>query len=73
MAVQDAISALRGSRTLVVITHRLNTIRGADHVVVLENGKVIEEGPPELVLQREGVYSYLSRLQSLAGQEGLSH
>jgi ABC-type multidrug transport system fused ATPase/permease subunit len=72
MAVQDAISALRGFRTLVVITHRLNTIRDADHVVVLENGKVIEEGSPELVLQRDGVYSYLSRLESVAGQEGVS-
>jgi subfamily B ATP-binding cassette protein MsbA len=72
MAVQDAISALRGFRTLVVITHRLDTIRGADHVIVLENGKVIEEGSPELVLQRDGVYSYLSSLQPITVQDEIS-
>jgi subfamily B ATP-binding cassette protein MsbA len=63
LAIRHTLSALKGSRTLIVITHRLHTIRAADHVVVLQNGQVMEEGTPDLVLQRHGLYSYLSHLE----------
>jgi ABC-type multidrug transport system fused ATPase/permease subunit len=44
--IQDALEALSGHRTIVVVAHRLSTVRRADQVVVVENGRIVEEGPP---------------------------
>lgn len=57
-AVQQAIDSLRGTRTIVVIAHRLQTIRDADHIVVLgAQGTVVDAGRHEELLERGGLYA----------------
>ncbi|MDB5012035.1 MAG: ATP-binding cassette protein [Daejeonella sp.] len=62
--VQEALEELMKNRTSIIIAHRLSTIREADKIVVLEKGKVIENGThQELIKNEEGLYRYLSQLQ----------
>jgi ATP-binding cassette, subfamily B, bacterial MsbA len=61
--VQAALDELSEGRTTLVIAHRLSTIRRADKIVVMENGRVIDEGPHEDLLARGGVYARLYDLQ----------
>lgn len=54
--IQEAMSELCKDKTVLVIAHRLNTIRSADKIIVLEKGKVIEEGNHETLMQMNGRY-----------------
>lgn len=65
--VQRALARLRRGRTAVVIAHRLSTIRSADHIVVLDQGRVVEEGTHDDLLAREGLYARLWALSTEAG------
>ncbi len=58
-ALQEAITRARTGRTTVIIAHRLSTIRTADRIVVLEQGKVAEDGTHDDLVAREGVYARL--------------
>lgn len=60
-AVQEAIDALSADRTTVTIAHRLSTVRGADQIVVLDSGRVVERGTHEELLERGGRYAALVR------------
>ncbi|CAL9365503.1 putative ABC transporter ATP-binding protein [Streptomyces sp. enrichment culture] len=60
-AVQAAIDALSADRTTITIAHRLSTVRGADQIVVLDSGRVVERGTHEELLEREGRYAALVR------------
>ena len=62
--VQRAISELIAGRTVIVIAHRLKTIKNADHIVVLEDGRVAEEGTHEELIDRNGLYNKLWTIQS---------
>ncbi|MBD8501147.1 ABC transporter ATP-binding protein [Paenibacillus arenosi] len=62
-AVQQAINELVAHKTVVIIAHRLKTIQYADHIIVLEQGRVIEEGTHESLVADEGVYCKLWGLQ----------
>ncbi len=62
--VQDAIDTLRGKRTVFVIAHRLSTIRNADHIIVLEQGRVSQEGSHEQLMAESGLYQEFVSLQS---------
>ncbi|MFI1019269.1 ABC transporter ATP-binding protein [Streptomyces olivaceus] len=57
--IQDALSALAAGRTLLVIAHRLSTIRSADRIVVLEDGRVTEQGDHDALLAAGGRYAAL--------------
>jgi subfamily B ATP-binding cassette protein MsbA len=61
--VQAALDALMQGRTTVVIAHRLSTIEHADRIVVLEQGRIVEEGTHAALLARGGVYAKLHRIQ----------
>ena len=65
-AIQDGIEALHGQVTVVLIAHRLATIKNADYIYVLENGEVVEEGSyPELTSSGKTRFSRMVELQSL--------
>jgi ATP-binding cassette subfamily B protein len=58
-AVRDALDRLMGGRTVIAIAHRLSTLRNFDRIVVLQEGQVCEDGPPQVLVQRKGVYCKL--------------
>ena len=66
--VQDALDRLSQGRTTLVIAHRLATIRSADKIVVMDRGKVVDEGTHEELLERGGIYADLYRLQFQEGK-----
>ncbi|MGA7487919.1 MAG: ABC transporter ATP-binding protein [Xanthobacteraceae bacterium] len=60
-AVRDALDRLMGGRTVIAIAHRLSSLRNFDRIVVLDAGTVREDGPPQVLVQRKGVYGNLVR------------
>jgi len=58
-AIREALNRLMRGRTVIAIAHRLSTVRNFDRIVVLELGKVVQDGPPDVLLRREGVYRRL--------------
>lgn len=65
--IQEAMSALRVRRTSFVIAHRLSTIRGADVILVMEDGRIVEQGDHDSLLESDGPYRRLHDAQ-FAGQ-----
>jgi ATP-binding cassette subfamily B protein len=63
-AIQRSLDILKKDRTVIVIAHRLSTVRNADIIYVLENGSVVESGNHESLLDIEGVYSKLWAVQT---------
>ena len=57
--VQDALERLMEGRTTFVVAHRLSTIQRADRILVLDNGKLVEEGTHAQLMERKGLYNYL--------------
>ena len=67
--IQQTILELKGEVTVCVIAHRLSTVRAADMLYVLENGKLIEKGSPNTLLKEKS--TYFSRMHDTANQKGL--
>jgi len=63
-AIQRSLDILKKDRTVIVIAHRLSTVRNADIIYVLENGSVVESGNHESLLDIDGVYSKLWSVQT---------
>ena len=61
--IQNALDELSAGRTTVVIAHRLSTIRNADEIVVIEDGRILERGSHEELLQMDGLYSRYYNMQ----------
>src|SRR5690606_5217163 len=61
--IQDAIHKMMKGRTSIVIAHRLSTIQHADKIIVMDKGEIKEEGTHEELLQRDGYYAQLHRMQ----------
>ena len=66
--VQAALDKLLAGRSAVIVAHRLTTVQNAHYVYVLEQGHVLEEGPPKELLAKRGRYYEMCRLQGLAGE-----
>ncbi len=64
--IQDAIDKLIAGRTTLMIAHRLSTLKRATRILVVDNGKIIENGPPEELLAMKGKYYKLVQIQSMA-------
>lgn len=62
--IQDAIENLAGTRSLIVIAHRLSTVMKADKILVIENGKIAEQGTHSELLAQNGIYTKLCRIQN---------
>jgi len=58
-AIREALGRLMRGRTVIAIAHRLSTVRNFDRIVVLQFGEVIQDGPPDVLIRREGVYRQL--------------
>jgi len=73
VVIQRALKRLLKGRTSFVIAHRLSTVRGADRVVVLEGGRIAEEGTHAQLLSHDGLYANLYRMtyeQTDGGRDG---
>ena len=66
--VQAALSCLLVGKTVLVIAHRMRTVAGADHIVVLDNGRVVEQGSPTQLMENHGIYRRMVDLQSESAQ-----
>jgi ATP-binding cassette subfamily B protein len=69
--LQRALAVLMEGRTALIIAHRLSTIRAVDRIVVLSKGRIVEEGPHEELLAKNGLYARLYRLKSVQDAERL--
>ncbi len=70
--ISDALAKLVEGRTCITIAHRLSTLKDCNYLFVIENGEIAEEGPPDELLARGGVYYKLYKLQSEAMKKVLS-
>jgi ATP-binding cassette subfamily B protein len=61
--VQDALQRLMKGRTTIVIAHRLATVRAADRIIVMDKGRIVEQGNHASLSAHEGLYARLARLQ----------
>jgi len=64
LLIQQALERLMVGRTTVVIAHRLSTIRNADKIVVLQDGRIVEQGTHDELMARDGLYRHLNRVQA---------
>ncbi len=58
-AIREALGRLMRGRTVIAIAHRLSTVRNFDRIVVLQAGRVVQDGPPDILVRREGLYREL--------------
>jgi ATP-binding cassette subfamily B protein/subfamily B ATP-binding cassette protein MsbA len=65
--LQTAIREVMKGRTTILIAHRLSTVEKADHIIVLKNGRIIEQGAHDDLLRHSGVYRQVLELQRMSG------
>jgi ABC-type multidrug transport system fused ATPase/permease subunit len=62
--IQKTVTALKGSRTILVVAHRLSTVMAADEIIVLDSGEIVEHGPPGDLIDRGGIFSRAWNIQT---------
>lgn len=65
--IQKALSALIKNKTVIIIAHRMRTIANADKIVVLDDGRIVEQGSPDELIAQDGLFKKMVDLQSLSG------
>ena len=63
-AIQEALSRLIKDKTVLIIAHRMRTVYGADKIVVLKDGTVVEQGTPAALQQQQGIFAHMLQLQA---------
>lgn len=66
--IQKALSALIKNKTVIIIAHRMRTIANADKIVVLDDGKIAEQGSPDELIANDGLFKKMVNLQNLSGE-----
>ena len=66
-AVQQAVEALSADRTTIIVAHRLSTVKKADRIIVLEEGRIVAQGSHDALVAEGGLYARLARLQFTDG------
>lgn len=64
LLIQDSLEKMQNIGTMLMVAHRLSTIRNADNIIVLSHGKIVEQGNHQTLLAMEGKYYRLYHLQS---------
>ncbi|MCZ6672281.1 MAG: ATP-binding cassette domain-containing protein, partial [Verrucomicrobia bacterium] len=67
--IQDSLREMSWNRTVIVIAHRLSTIENADEIIVIEDGRVVEKGNHQMLLQAGGYYAQYYELQFWKGMQ----
>ena len=68
--IEENLMRICQGRTVIIIAHRLTTVQGADEIVVLDRGRLVERGKHQDLLQRQGMYAYLYRQQQRKKEVG---
>ena len=68
--IQEAIQSLKGKFTMIIIAHRMSTIKDASNIFVIDKGKIIETGSHQLLLEKNGIYCNLVDTQSMTNSIG---
>ena len=66
--IQNSLDELCKGRTTIVVAHRLSTVKNADEIAVVSDGKIIEQGPHDSLIAMNGVYANLYKLQFRNGE-----
>ena len=64
LSIMENLDAIAAGRTMILIAHRLSTVRHCDKIIVMDKGQVVEEGTHEELLERKGMYYYLQEQQA---------
>ena len=72
-SIQAALAEVVKGRTTIAIAHRLSTLRNADRIIVVDNGAIVEEGPHEELLEKNGTYARLVRIQGQMTMPSVEH
>jgi len=71
-AIRKRLREAAGDATLILIAHRVSTLMQSDHIIVLEDGRIIEEGAPQELLEKGGVFARAAAMQAAMGEEALA-
>jgi ATP-binding cassette subfamily B multidrug efflux pump len=66
--ILNALRQIRRGRTVLIVSHRVSSVKDADHIVVLEDGKIVERGTHDKLLEHDGYYAQLYRKQTIEAE-----
>ncbi len=73
MLIEEAISAVMANRTSIIIAHRLSTIRRANRIIIIDQGRIVEQGSHEDLMEKAGLYHHLQMLQNGKAVKGVGY